>query len=101
MEISFLPSPFHFVILALASYRLTKLLIEDTILNSLREKVWEKFPPESTYLGYLTTCPWCVGWWLSLVLFFCYTIVLTPTMWFCVPLAMSAIVGLLSALEHR
>lgn len=48
-----------------AVYRLTKLVIDDEILSDIREKVWEKFPPETTKIGYLTTCPWCVSIWMA------------------------------------
>lgn len=50
-------------LLGLATYRLTKLVIEDQITASLRDKVFEKFPPQSTKIGYLFTCPWCVSIW--------------------------------------
>lgn len=50
-------------LLGLATYRLTKLVIEDQITASLRDKVFEKFPPQNTMVGYLFTCPWCVSIW--------------------------------------
>lgn len=50
---------------ALAVYRLTKLVIDDEITSDLRDKVFEKFPPESTKIGYLFTCPWCVSIWIA------------------------------------
>jgi len=52
-----------------AVYRLTKLVIEDEILADIREKVWEKYPPETTKIGYLTTCPWCVSIWMAGLVF--------------------------------
>lgn len=52
-----------------AVYRLTKLVIEDEILADIREKVWEKFPPETTKIGYLITCPWCVSIWMGGLIF--------------------------------
>lgn len=52
-------------ILGLATYRLTKLVIEDQITASLRDKVFEKFDPSSTKLGYFITCPWCVSIWAA------------------------------------
>lgn len=53
-----------------ATYRLTKLVIDDEILADIREKIWEKYPPETTKIGYLTTCPWCVSIWMGGVVFF-------------------------------
>lgn len=50
----------------LATYRLTKLIIDDKLMEDVREAVFEKFPPESTKVGYLFTCPWCVSMWVGL-----------------------------------
>lgn len=50
------------VIDALATHRLTKLVIDDYITEPLREKVYEKFgDPEDSKISYLVTCPWCVS----------------------------------------
>lgn len=49
----------------LAVYRLTKLVIDDKITEDIREKVWEKFPPDTTKIGYLFSCPWCVSIWVG------------------------------------
>ena len=47
---------------ALATHRLTKLVIDDYITEPLREKVYEKFgDPEDSKISYLVTCPWCVS----------------------------------------
>lgn len=91
----------EFLILSLAVYRLTRLFLRDTVLNPLRDRFWEKHPPETTRLGYLSTCPWCLGFWLSLAVYSCYTILPVPTLWLCCVLAVSAVVGLLTALEDR
>lgn len=50
-----------------AVYRLTKLVLDDVILDDIRDKIWEKYPPETTKIGYLTTCPWCVSIWMAAV----------------------------------
>jgi hypothetical protein len=55
----------NFVIDALATYRLTKLVIDDEITKDLRKKWFEKFPPQSTKLGFMATCPWCAGFWVA------------------------------------
>jgi len=49
------------VIYALATYRICRLLIEDTITEPLRERFWKRFPPESSKLGYLLTCYHCLS----------------------------------------
>ena len=90
-----------FIFLALACYRITRFLISDFLIQTLRDKFWDRFPPESTKLGYLATCPWCLSIWVGLALQTCYTIVPLQTMWFCYVLALSAVVGLLTALEDK
>jgi hypothetical protein len=89
-------SAFEFVILALAAYRLTRLVTTDVIFEGFRDKIWSKWPPD-TKLGYLITCDWCSGLWFSgfLVIFW----LLLPELAFVVSLVMSisAIVGLISA----
>lgn len=76
-------------ITALATYRVTKLLIEDEITEPVRSRIQEKFPPESTKIGYLTTCPWCVSVWVALPVYFLPKSVKTA-------LAASAVTGLVS-----
>jgi hypothetical protein len=46
---------------ALAVHRLTKFVIDDEIFADLREKITDRYPPESTKIGYLVGCPWCVS----------------------------------------
>ncbi len=48
---------------ALAVHRLTKLVIDDKITEDFREKYFEKHDPQTTKMGYLMTCPWCVSFW--------------------------------------
>lgn len=52
-----------------AVYRLTKLSIEDEIFADVREKLFDHFPPESTKLGYLFTCEWCMSIWMGAGIF--------------------------------
>ena len=54
MEIAF----GNFIILALAVYRASRLVIEDTVLDKFRKKVWKKFKPADGGIGYLLTCYW-------------------------------------------
>lgn len=52
----------------LATKRLTRLVVEDHILNDTRNKVWDKYPPESTKLGYLITCKACTSVWAAAII---------------------------------
>jgi hypothetical protein len=89
-----------FVVLALAAFRLTYLITTDAILASVRDRVWAKFPP-STKLGYLITCNWCSGFWVSVFLVILY--ICLPQVVFVVSLvlAISALVGILSSWLER
>jgi hypothetical protein len=94
-------SVFEFAVLALAIFRVIRFVIKDYLFDSFRQKVWDRFPPESTKTGYFLTCPWCVGFWVSLAFYSCYTIVPLQTMWIAVLFALSTLAGWLSALDDR
>jgi hypothetical protein len=88
---------FTYVILALAAHRLTRLITTDTIFSALREKIWNKFPPNKVNIGYLITCDWCTSLWVAGILIPAY--LLAPAVVFVVSLvlATSSIVGFLAA----
>ena len=90
-------NPFTFVILALAAFRITRLITTDRNFDSLREKIWNKFPPNRVNIGYLITCDWCTSIWVAPIVIFSY--VLVPSVVFVVSLvlATSAVVGFLAA----
>ncbi len=44
---------------ALATYRITRLMTEDEITRPLRERIWDRFPPEKSKIGYIFTCEHC------------------------------------------
>lgn len=85
------------VILSLAVFRVTRLLIEDTILEPLREKTIFKMHPTDSKIRELFTCPWCVGFWLSVMsvgMFYLWPAVI---LWLALPFAISAVVGLIAS----
>jgi len=85
-----------FALLALATYRIGKLIIEDVIFEKIREKIFKKFPPESTKTGYFFTCYWCTSLWVATLLTVGYILVPSIMLIICLPLALSAVVGILS-----
>jgi hypothetical protein len=85
-----------FILLALAAYRIGKLIIEDVIFEKIREKIFKKFPPESTKTGYFFTCYWCTSLWVATLLTVGYILVPSIMLIICLPLALSAVVGILS-----
>jgi hypothetical protein len=87
---------FEFVILALATFRISRFITVDVIFEDLREKIWNKYPP-STKFGYLFTCNWCMSVWVSSLLVICYTIIPTATVLVSSIFALSAIAGLISS----
>jgi hypothetical protein len=91
-EVSF----FTYIIIVLASYRLTRLLVIDVIFEPLREKVWNKFPP-STKLGYVFTCMWCMSIWASLALILLFLVLPLLAYVVSLVLSISAIVGVIAA----
>lgn len=84
------------VILALAVYRLSRLIIEDTILEIPRNWIWKRFGVQSG-VGYLLTCYWCTSFWVASLVVTCFIIVPIPTIAVGLILALSAIAGILAA----
>lgn len=57
-------------VLALAGYRSTQLIVWDSILDPIRDRIhlWQAHRPESRPRELITTligCPYCMGFWLS------------------------------------
>jgi hypothetical protein len=90
----------NFVILALGAYRLTHLITTDAIADGFRNWIWSKYPP-MTKIGYLITCNWCTGFWASLLFVIGFLILPQLTLVVSLILAISAVVGLLSAWIER
>ena len=90
-----------FIIFALATYRATRLLTTDHILNAARDRIWAKYPPNESKIGYLFTCEWCMSIWVGLTFVTWYTINADTARFLAVAFALSAIAGLLTAYEDR
>jgi hypothetical protein len=91
----------QFVLLGLATYRVTRLITRDMVTAPLRNAFWKKFPPESSYLGYLSTCEWCFSFWIGSG--FVISAIIIPSVTYIVATvyAVSAIAGLLTAYEDK
>jgi hypothetical protein len=83
-------------ILGAGTYRISKLFIEDVIFEKIREKIFTKFPPETSRIGYLFTCYWCMSIWIGTLVTLGYILSSTIIVLVCLPFALSAIAGLLS-----
>jgi hypothetical protein len=84
-------------ITALATYRLSRLAIEDEIAAPLRDKIWSKYPPERSKIGYLLTCYWCTSIYAASALEISRMIAPRATRSVETVLAASALAGLLAA----
>ena len=81
------------IILALAATRITLLITTDTITQPLRERIWEKRPPETSRYGYLITCNWCSSFYAATLVASMYRITEKPTMFVSMILALSFVAG--------
>lgn len=89
-----------FIVLGLATYRFTRLITRDEIVSDIRNKFFSRFPPETSKLGYLATCEWCLSFWVASLFVICFMIS-TVTVLVLLPFALSAIAGLLTAYEDK
>lgn len=87
-------------IYGLATYRLTRLITRDTIMESFREWVWKKRSPDKSKLGYLLTCEWCMSIYAASLLL-ASSMITSATDIAATLLALSAIAGLLTAYEDK
>ena len=90
-------SALHLIILALATFRVTRFIVVDELFSPVRNWIWEAKAPESSYIGYFFTCPWCISLWVALPIVFLYA--LNPSLVVLVGciFALSAISGLIAA----
>lgn len=82
----------------LALARATRLLTKDMITDFIRIWAFKRTKGQTTALSYFTTCPWCVGMWVSLTSAWS-VILLTGWSWWLYPLlflAGSHVVGLMA-----
>lgn len=84
------------LIMVLGVYRLTRLVVEDVILEPVRDWIWNRWGYEKG-IGYLISCYWCTSFWFASLAVILYTIVPIPTLAAMLVLAVSAAVGLIAA----
>lgn len=73
-------SPFDFLILSLATYRLIRLFVYDDVMSYIHDylRKFERGPQKA--LTSLLSCPWCTGMWMALLVALLYF--LSPLTWF-------------------
>lgn len=92
----------HLLIGALATYRATKLVIDDEITAELRNKAFEALdaaPPSllTKKLSYFLTCPWCVSVWVATALLTLRLLSPATYEYFASILSFSAVTGVIDA----
>lgn len=105
--------PLELLLLALAAYRTTRLVLTDTITKRFRDWWYVRFPPphlvieareqggdwvplKAHPLGTLFSCSWCLGFWIALAWSGAYWAWPVATVYLALPLALSVVVGKLS-----
>jgi hypothetical protein len=100
------PGVWEFVLIAVASYRLWRLIAEDTILDrprkwALRLGGWQEGddapPGYREKWGEFLICPWCLGWWIGLAWWVAWVAWEQWAVMVAVPFAISAVVAFCNA----
>lgn len=87
-------------VLALAVFRVYRLIAEDDILDGPRDRLLDKLEDERLEkLDKLITCPWCLGFWLSVLAWVAWLITPSWTVGLALPWALSALVAFLAKLD--
>ncbi len=84
-----IPSPWEFALIALAVFRLWKLVAEDNILDRPREYLLTRYKR----LEDLVECPWCLGFWITVGWWVAWLVWPHAAVVAAVPFALSATVG--------
>lgn len=103
------PGVYQLILLGVASFRIFHLLSEETILDRPRRWLlklgsWEVGSPPASYrhrLGDLITCPWCLGFWVTLALFTSWQLWPEPTTAVCAFISATVVVPLLQTWFDR
>ncbi|MFK4463833.1 hypothetical protein ABIA49_003325 [Bacillus safensis] len=107
-----------FVVFALASFRLTRLIVFDTITAPFRrlfheeqEEVNEQGEVETyiiikgeglrSWVGELLSCYWCTGIWCTAALLLIYILFPVISMWLNLLLAIAAAAGIIEAIVSK
>lgn len=86
------PSWYALVLLALAAFRVWRLLALDSLLDRPRALI-----PDTEWWDALVYCPWCLGFWVSVVWWGGYELSPHWCLVVAAPFAVSAVVGVLGS----
>jgi hypothetical protein len=97
-----IPEPYELVLLALAAFRVWKLVADDRILDRPRDWLIARMggdSPRAVYWSDFLVCPWCAGFWITLAWWGAWY-AWPDAVIVAVPWAISAVVGLLGSLYY-
>lgn len=102
MTLAWVRDPAWLIIYALAAYRLTRIWTRDSLPFLVQFREYVDRMHASKWWAPLTYCVWCAGWWISLgVALVSSSPLAAAWQWVAVPLALSAVVGVLASHEKR
>ena len=87
-------------VFALATFRITRFIVEDVLPEPIRNAIWKRFPPHKG-LGHLITCYWCSSVYVATLLTIGYILIPSVLFFICLPLALSAVTGIISKYLDR
>lgn len=88
--------PAVLIVIALAVFRVSRLVVEDSITEPLRDWTLARVPDR---IGELIECIWCVSFWIALAATVAYALSPSVMFWVCFPFALSAISGILASIR--
>lgn len=100
----------YFVLGTLMSYRLSRIFVDDTIFEPVRERLYVyrngvvEFSDNRflAFLGKLLSCHWCIGFYTSIFTVLLFTLVSHSVfVCFSAMFAMSTLVGILSSIVYK
>ena len=93
-----IPDWWEFTLLALAAFRVWKLLADDVIFDRLRGRVlamYETNPARASAIFGFLACGWCLGFWTSVAWWLAWLIWPYGVLIFATPWAIATVVGFL------
>ena len=97
-----IPAPWEFALLALAVFRVWKLIGDDAVLDRPRDWLLTRLGDRwGDWANYFITCPWCAGAWIVLAWWLAWLAFPYEAVVVAVPFALSAAVGYLGVVIDR
>ena len=111
-------TPLEFVVVSLAVFRVSRLIVSDSILDRVRIRFLTRHPASDTvfmdggdgrlwvealdgwvaeqpsFFGELISCVWCVGFWVAVLAVIGWWQVPQVVWWIGLPFALSAVAGI-------